>query len=762
MRALGFILFIAAAAAPLRAGDGTLTDAQRAELAQYFGFGPMQIYKIKPGLQQLKIADLDGDGRNDIAVVNSYQSRIELFYQPGPNDKPTTKPTVLDPNEIPNRGDLRVENVSVAYSIASLEIADLTGDKRPDLVFFGEPKEVVILPGKPEGGFGPPDAVRAPDGNPRGGALALGDFNGDGRADVALLGPEVVQIFHQKPTGGLAAPVRLVHNIKAPLMMMRADFNGDRRDDLIISADEDQAGAYVILQEPSGTLGPTRRANIPKLRSVTIASGVGGDDLYSIESATGHLRHYRWTTDAARATEPDWPQLLYAYPVRSKSKRRPADIGDVTGDKRPDLVVMDPDSAQLVLYASAGDALEPGVAFPGLVKGVDLCVADIDGDGQCEVLSVSTDEKMIGVSHFKDGRLSFPAPLPTQGEPLGVAVGALKAGGTPTHLAYVTRIDKKPNLIIKPFAADGQMLPIADLPDDVAGLRFADVNQDGLSDLLLFVRFSPLRTFLQRNDGTFELFGGPQTREGLVATAAPEGFAMSDVTGDGKPEVLLVQKNLARALRIESGQWTVVDQYNTEAADAEIGGLAALPGSSVGSPVLCLYDKKSRDLSVLKRREDNTYGVSRTMPAGSFELTLMSPFPVGGSGRTTLLMAHLQGVALLLPDENAPTLVEQASFETNMKDAWLADAVVGDVNHDGVRDVMVVDLRKANIEILTTLPDGDLVSATRFQVFQGKRFRDEPDSGGQPREVLCGDVTGDKIDDIVLIAHDRLIIYPGQ
>ncbi|MFQ5805098.1 MAG: hypothetical protein ACE5I3_01470 [Phycisphaerae bacterium] len=44
----------------------------------------------------------------------------------------------------------------------------------------------------------------------------------------------------------------------------------------------------------------------------------------------------------------------------------------------------------------------------------------------------------------------------------------------------------------------------------------------------------------------------------------------------------------------------------------------------------------------------------------------------------------------------------------------------------------------------------------------GDGLGDEPDRGGDPRKVLIGDVTGDEIDDIVLLVHDRLIVYPGQ
>lgn len=754
-------LLVTPLAAP--ADDQRLTEAQQAELAQYFGFGPMQVYKIKKNLSQLRIADLDGDGRRDIAVVNSYQNRIELLYQPNPDARRSSgKPADLQRNELPNRGDLRIENVSVAYSVAVMEIAELTGDGRPDIVFFGEPKELVILPGKAEGGFGPPDAVRAPDGNPRGGSLAVGDFNGDNLSDVALLGAELVLVFHQKPGGGLAAPVRIVHNIKQPLMLMRMDLNGDARDDLIISADEDQYGAYVFLQGPTGALGPARRIRIPKLRSMTIAPGDGGDDLYSIESATGHLRHYRWQIDEQRATEQDWPQLLYSYPVRSKSKRRPTAIGDVNGDGRSDVIVLDPDSAQMILFQQGPAGLGPGVAFPGLSKAVDVCIADADGDGRNEVLLASSDEKMIGISQFEDGRLSFPTPMQTAGEPLAVTVGALQAGGKATQLAYVTRIEKKAEIRLPKAEGEFTAIPVEDLRDDVSGLRFADVNQDGRNDLLLFVRFSPLKTYLQTAEGGFEPFAGAQTREGLVSTAAVEAFALVDVTGDGQAELVLAQKNLARALKVENGQWSVVDQYNPEVADAEIAGLAALPGPTLGSPVLALYDKKSRDLVVLRRRADHTYAVSKTMPVGTFDVQAMEPLALGEGAAGALLLADVSTLAVFTPDLNAPTLVEQRSYETNMKDAWLADAVIGDVNHDGVRDVMVIDMRKANIELLTTAPNGELVKAMRFQVFQGKRFRDDPDAGGEPREVLCGDVTGDSIDDVVLIAHDRIIVYPGQ
>lgn len=752
----------------LPGGDDTaqLTDEQKAELSQYFGFGQFDVYKIKPGIGLMRLADLNKDGRTDVVLWNSHQSRIEVFYQPDPSDpKPSTAAAAaaLERNEVPNRGNLRNENIPVAYRVAAMEVGEFTGDGRPDIVFFGEPKELVVVPSKPDGGFGPTTGVRAPEGEPRGGALAVGDFNGDKRDDVALIGAELILLYYGKPDGGFSKPSRIVHTIKQPLLMLRGDLNGDRKDDLVVGSDEDEYGVYAWLQEAGGLLGPMRRMKVPKLRSMTIAKGPKGDELFSIESVTGRLKHFMWDTPMAKAAGADWPQLFYTYPVKSQSKRRPIAFGDVTGDGKVDVIAVDPEAAQLILFEQGPGGLEPGTAYPGLVKTLDVAVADIDGDGKNEVLSVSGEEKMIGVSHFTDGRLTFPTAIKSTGEPQAVAVGSLKVGEPPRQLAYVSKEKGKASITIA-NAADGDVVrtwELESLDDEAAGLRFIDLNQDGLNDLVLFVRFNPLQAFVQKPDGSFEAFKGPQAREGLVKEASVEGYCLADVTGDGKPEFILAQKNLARAFVIRDGQWTVVDQYNPESADAQLSGVAAVPGQS-GSPTLVFYDKKSRDLLVMERREDKTYAVSRTMPVGAFELTAMDAELIGADRKPAILMADAKSLLVLRPNEEAATLVEKHSYETAIKDAYLMDSVVGDLNGDGVRDLAVVDGRKANVEILTTLPSGDFVKALAFQVFQGKRFRDEPEARGEPREVLIGDVTGDKRDDLVIVVHDRLIVYPGQ
>ncbi len=63
-------------------------------------------------------------------------------------------------------------------------------------------------------------------------------------------------------------------------------------------------------------------------------------------------------------------------------------------------------------------------------------------------------------------------------------------------------------------------------------------------------------------------------------------------------------------------------------------------------------------------------------------------------------------------------------------------------------------------DIFTFSESKRLLHATGFQVFESKIF-----SGGEPREyepseAVIADVTGDGAEDLLLLAHDRVLIYP--
>jgi hypothetical protein len=119
-----------------------------------------------------------------------------------------------------------------------------------------------------------------------------------------------------------------------------------------------------------------------------------------------------------------------------------------------------------------------------------------------------------------------------------------------------------------------------------------------------------------------------------------------------------------------------------------------------------------------------------------------------------------QQLAVLYSGGISPQLQEVVSFETALEKTFLSDVAVGDVNGDGRTDLVVTDTRSHYIEILQFRPPASVKHATYFMLFEAKTLAGSEAPGAEPREVLVADVTGDGRADLLILAHDRLLVYP--
>src|SRR5208283_3041674 len=88
----------------LAASVFSLAFAARGETAtNSFGFSGHETYPIDDGISLLHAADLDGDGLNDLIVVNNLRAKINLLYnQTGKTNRAGAKPPrKLEINELP-------------------------------------------------------------------------------------------------------------------------------------------------------------------------------------------------------------------------------------------------------------------------------------------------------------------------------------------------------------------------------------------------------------------------------------------------------------------------------------------------------------------------------------------------------------------------------------------------------------------------------------------------------------------------------------
>src|SRR5882672_5743185 len=190
------------------AGSGTreITNTNR------FGFNGPEIFPIDAQITQLRVADLDGDGLNDLVVVNNARSKINILWnQTGKTNatrllRPTGRREL---NDLPPDARFRVDSIASEKRISCLVVADLNSDGKPDIAYYGEPKELVVQYNNGTNGWSAPKRWNIEDGQLGPNALAQGDLNGDKRTDLILLGESQIYFLAQQSDGSLGEPEKV-------------------------------------------------------------------------------------------------------------------------------------------------------------------------------------------------------------------------------------------------------------------------------------------------------------------------------------------------------------------------------------------------------------------------------------------------------------------------------------------------------------------------------------------------------------------------
>ena len=207
-------------------------------------------------------------------------------------------------------------------------------------------------------------------------------------------------------------------------------------------------------------------------------------------------------------------------------------------------------------------------------------------------------------------------------------------------------------------------------------------------------------------------------------------------------------------------QWSVQDQYNTNNANASIVGSAILDVDGDGQAEICLVDAGARRLRFLKKTE-GVYREWRDQEIGAFayESNVVGDF--NSDGRQDLLLFGPEKFGIIYTGSAGPTLEEFATFESKLKDVQLQDVVAGDLGGGPEVDLLVLDGHKNRAQIIT--PREDVWQpALSFIVYEkpGRSFGGAGGGGGRPREMVVADVTGDGLDDYIVLIHDRVLLYP--
>ncbi len=754
--------------------------AVRAESpAASFGFTGPEIFPVDRRISHLNHGDFNGDGLEDLIVVNNARSKLNLLINRTGQTNRAASPTVgpHDINKLPPDARFRIESIASEKRISALVVADLNGDDRPDLAYYGEPKELVVQYREGTNSWSTPRRFAINDGRLDVNALASGDLDGDGRQDLALLGESVLHLFLQRADGTLAEPRQIPYSgtVRAAQIL---DLNGDGRQDLLL-VNWDLANPFRFrLQGAHGRLGPEIHFTLPAVRSYWPAdlNGDGKAELVTVAQKSGRAQLLSFERQPGESLDAHLTagQFQVLPLTRTSKGRRGVAWADVTGDGLPDLLVAEPDSGRLTLYVQEADGgLGRARHFPTFTGVTGVAAGDWNEDGTAEIFLLSADERQLGVTRREaGGRIGFPETLALGGRPLAMTVGALKPGETPVLAAIIERDHRRELVLRSARGAPVRQQLNEKFKGKAAALRLHDLDQDGLMDFIVLVPYEKLKLLRQRKEGTFE----------EIDLAAPGGgselpaLSAGDVDGDGKPELLLAQKNFVRAvvLRRNGGDtsggkkentaawsWRVKEQINGASSRSRITAAAMIqPGDAPAT--LLLLDAERKALSVCQRDDADVWQIVRnlTLPENAF--TRLQPLILGKQQRPSVAFVGLNTVAWLPFGGQVWKLVEWDDYETPIENGYLRDVVSGDLNHDGRPDLVFLETNRHYLDLVVFEPPRQLVPATRWQVFEERTFRSRRGDAPEPREALIVDVTGDGRKDLVILVHDRILLYPQE
>ena len=353
------------------------------------------------------------------------------------------------------------------------------------------PSEPALAQGCPTPSFGPPRWLDA--GTNSHYSVTVGDFNGDGKLDLAVAEGNNVSVLLGNGDGTFKAPINSATGTSGGFVAV-GDFNGDGKLDL----------------------ARVNNATIPYSVSVLLGNGDG--------------------TFQAPVNYTAGP-----YPFRLA-------VGDFNGDGKLDLVVANrgslynfADSSVLVLLGNGDGTFQPAVAYGPVANPYSITVGDFNGDGNLDLAvgnsGVIPSNDGAGVSVLLgngDGTFQSAVTYEAGVHCYDLAVGDFNGDGKPDLAVRAVGPERFGVLLGNgdgTFQAPAAYSPVG----NPFSLAVGDFNGDGRLDLALAIGLSgTVSVLLGNGDGTF------QTAANYTAGTYPVGVAVGDFNGDGKPDLAVV------------------------------------------------------------------------------------------------------------------------------------------------------------------------------------------------------------------------------
>lgn len=743
-------------------------SVQAADTPGLYFDGP-EVIKLDWNTSSLRAGDFNGDGLQDIVLLNQDRARIEFLLQRKEGVKlgePERTSRADRWNPVLELSRLEKQPLVIGRSAWSLAVGDWNGDKKPDIAYTTDDDKLVLRTqgSKPGDWSQKKEFVLDSTAEDREVLLAL-DLNGDKQDDLALLTNTRLMIWLQKGAGAWSEPKTYVLGQGGCGGLRAADLNGDGKADLFYTV-ADADALMVRLQQDDTSFGEEWRLELPESRCwvhpVKLDKETG---LAWIRSDTGMVEIAKLKSAPAEPDSDRASTIRYAMPS-TDSKGGATAYGDLNGDKIPDAILAEPRSAKLWFFAGRADgSFTEGREFPALSGIESLALADLDGDDKNELVLLSPAEKSIAVTRWQKDRLAYPEVIhQTTDTLLALTTGRLAEAKETTVLALTELKSKVSLLNLKWSAADKKFQPstqeLPSTPTKPNALRIVDANQDGMGDVAVFSSLASMQILLSQKDAKTPFKRAEGLPDNLLNKLSPIAMTTADLDGDGKAEIIVAKDQLARAIRIGvDGKAVTVEQFNAPEATAQIN--AVIIDTSKDKPQVLLADSAHEKLYEMSPDKDGVYRSAHTHALSSLtpdECHLLKTREGRGLllvGKTSLEISPLSG--------NALKLDTVATIDSELEDTSATDLIVAPLTSGSTDDVIAVDSGKSRVvEIFQSGRETPPTWTSRlyFRVFEiDPQYRGKTGLASEPHDYTTLDLNGDGKLDLAFLVHDRLLLY---